>query len=54
MHIQVARLLWHEAAQKTDAGQQRRREALEHKVVDVVLQGLQSGDAAIIEPCAGG
>ena len=52
--VQVVQLLWHEAAQKTGAGQQRRKEALEHGLLDIALQGVQSNDAWLMEPYAGG
>ena len=51
--VQVAKLLWHETAQKTGAGEQRRKEALEHGIVDKALQGVQSNDASLMESCAG-
>lgn len=53
MRIQVAQLLWQEAAEKTHSAQLRRKEAIDHGVVDAALKGLRSSKAAIAEPCAG-
>ncbi len=53
MRIQVAQLLWQEAAETTHSAQLRRKEAIDHGVVDAALKGLRSSKAAIAEPCAG-
>ena len=51
--FQVARLLGREAAEKTGAGQQRRKEVLERGGLEQALQRIRSTDAAVMEACAG-
>ena len=53
MTMQVAQFLCVKLAQKTDSAQQWRKQTLESGVLDASLQGLQSQDQAIAEPCAG-